>query len=83
MITICETESPKPAWVRPEGALRHAPIGRTTLYDLLKRNVVESSSIGKPGVKRRIRLVNLASYDAWIRDPQAAELRAKNGVEGQ
>jgi hypothetical protein len=78
---ICETENLKPAWARPDGALRYAPFGRTTLYDLMKRGLIESHVIGKPGVKRCVRLINLESLDAYIRDPQGAELRAKNGGE--
>ena len=78
---ICETESLKPGWARPDGALRHAPFGRTTLFHLIKHNLIESHLIGKPGVGRSVRLINLASLDAYIRDPQAAELRAKNGGE--
>jgi hypothetical protein len=77
---ICETENPKPGWVRPDGALRHAPFGRTTLYDLINRGLIESYLIGKPGVKRCVRMINLKSLDDYIRDPQAAELRAKNQI---
>jgi hypothetical protein len=78
---ICETENPRQGWARPEGALKHAPFGRTTLYDLIKRNLIESHVIGKPGVKRCVRMINLASLDAYIRDPQAAEARAASGNE--
>ena len=78
---ICETENPNPGWARPDGALRHAPFGRTTLYDLIKRGLIESHLIGKPGAKRCVRMINLASLDAYIRDPKAAKLRAKNGDE--
>jgi len=76
---IHEGENPKQGWARPEGALRYAPFGRTTLYDLIKRNLIESHVIGKPGVKRCVRMINLASLDAYIRDPQAAEIRAAAG----
>jgi hypothetical protein len=76
---ICENENPKPAWARVDGAIRYAPFGRTTLYDLIRRGLIESYSIGKPGARRCVRLINLASLDAYIRDPQAAELRATNG----
>lgn len=79
---ICETENVKAGWARPDGAIRHAPISRTTLYDLIRRGVVESHRIGKSATGRGIRLISLQSLDAYIRDPQSAELRAANGGEG-
>ena len=78
---ICENENPKTGWARPDGALRYAPFGRTTLYDLMRRGLIESYVIGKPGVKRCVRLINLASLDSYIRDPQAAEVRAAGGKQ--
>jgi len=76
---MSETENLKPGWVRPDGAIRYASVGRTTLYDWIRRGLVESQLLGEPGKGRCMRLINLASLDACIRDPQAAELRAKNG----
>jgi hypothetical protein len=53
-----ESENPRIGWARPEGALKYAPFSRTTLYDLIKRNLIESHVIGKPGVKRCVRMIN-------------------------
>jgi hypothetical protein len=82
---IYEVEQPTLGWARPEGAMKHAPIGRTTLYDLIGRGVIESHRISKHNKARgrAIRLISLASLDAYIRNPEAAELRAANGVKGQ
>jgi len=73
---ICETENVETGWARPHGALRHAPISRTFLYDLLRRGVVESHRIGKSATGRGIRLISLKSLDDYVRDPQAAEAKA-------
>ena len=80
-MNVIESENVKAGWARPDGVLRYAPFGRTTLYDLINRGLIESYVIGKPGVKRCVRLINLASLDSYIRDPQAAEVRAANGRE--
>jgi hypothetical protein len=43
---------------------------------ICNRRVIESYVIGKPGVKRCVRMINLESLDRYIRDPKAAEARA-------
>jgi hypothetical protein len=41
-------------------------MGRTLIYDLLRAGLVQSASVRRPGKVAGIRLVNVASLNAYI-----------------
>lgn len=53
------------------------------LFDLIKRGLIESYVVGNPNVRKHVRLISLKSLDDFIRDPQAAELRAAKGASAK
>ena len=56
----------KPEWVRLPAAVEYSGIGRSSLYQRIASGEIRSALIRKPGNVRGIRVVSVASLDAFV-----------------
>ena len=93
-MNMTETDSPSltspPQWLRVPQAVQLYGIGKSTLWDLIRRGKIRSSLVSssratkKTGTKHGSRLVNAASLEAFISatasgGDQETPRRAKKG----
>ena len=57
---------PKPEWLRIDDVVRLYNIGRSSLYELISEGKIKSASIKKRGNIRGIRLISVASIEAFL-----------------
>ncbi len=56
----------KPEWLRIPDAIRLFGIGRSSLYELIGEGKIRSASIKKRGNIRGVRLISVASLEAFL-----------------
>ena len=56
----------KPEWVKLPAAVAYSGIGRSSLYELIAENKLRSAVIRKSGNSRGMRVVSVASIDAYL-----------------
>jgi hypothetical protein len=54
------------AYLRPDQVSRRFPFSKALVYQLLNRGDIKSILLHKPGSVRGIRLVSVASIEAWL-----------------
>jgi len=58
----------KPEWVRVPDAVHYCGISRSLIYELIGSGQILSKSLRKPGHIRGIRLISVASLDAFLKN---------------
>lgn len=66
-----DAQSRLPAFVRPADAVRLTSVGMTRLREAIAAGEVRSHSVTRPGRKRGVRLIEVASLVAWARGEKA------------
>ena len=64
--TAVQCGAVKPEWLRIPDAIRFSGLGRSSLYELMKKGKVKSVCLRKRNCIRGIRLVNAESLNAFI-----------------
>lgn len=57
---------PRTEWIRPQDVRATHGMGRTLVYDLMRAGLIQSACIRRPGKAAGVRLVNVASLNAYI-----------------
>jgi hypothetical protein len=67
-LTLLQTQGPLAdlAYLRPDQVPRRFPFSKALVYHLLNSGDIKSILIHKPGSVRGIRLVSVASIEAWL-----------------
>jgi hypothetical protein len=68
----CGAET-KPRFGRIVDAMRRYPLGRTSLYKLIDRGLIRSAVIRVRGTERGLRILDLASLEAFLSAEIAAQ----------
>lgn len=57
---------PQPAWFSVSDAVHYSGLSSALLYELIKDEIIVSSTVLRPGRRRGRRLIQRASLDAFI-----------------
>ena len=60
------SEQITPKWATTKGAKRYSGFSERLIQKYIELDLIESALVKKPGCERGVRLINLASLDAFI-----------------